>query len=180
MRLRTVHSLRSFLPPQHCTASVVFFLFQFRKLHSCSQSLHKLFSEVFQVVCFYILLRASPNIENINQKMTTQKLPRNYPEIIESNWRKTCYSQNELATVIETTMAGVKYHIKNLTKKGILKPEDSDRAGSWIIVDYSLIFPCTCQKFLRKYLLPVVYLILYFEPLPKSLFGLGSLVHSQW
>jgi len=44
-------------------------------------------------------------------------------------------TQNELAAVLGITMDGVKYQIKNLTKKGALKREGSDRGGRWIVVE---------------------------------------------
>jgi len=70
---------------------------------------------------------------------TTQKLPRNYPEttqkLLKAIEENPTISQNELATVLGITMDGVKYQIKSLTKKGILKREGSDRAGRWIIVE---------------------------------------------
>ena len=42
--------------------------------------------------------------------------------------------QKELAQSIGITLDGIKYHIKNMTKQGVIKHEGSTKAGKWIII----------------------------------------------
>ena len=42
-------------------------------------------------------------------------------------------TQKELAQTIGITLDGIKYHIKNMTKLGIIKHEGSTKSGKWII-----------------------------------------------
>ena len=43
-------------------------------------------------------------------------------------------TQKELAQFIGLTLNGIKYHIKNMTKLGIIKHEGSTKSGKWIII----------------------------------------------
>ena len=43
-------------------------------------------------------------------------------------------TQKELAQSIGLTLNGIKYHIKNMTKLGIIKHEGSTKSGEWIII----------------------------------------------
>ena len=43
-------------------------------------------------------------------------------------------TQKELAQFIGITLDGIKYHIKNMTKSGIIKHEGSTKSGKWIII----------------------------------------------
>ena len=43
-------------------------------------------------------------------------------------------TQKELAQTIGITLDGIKYHIKNMTKLGIIKHEGSTKSGEWIII----------------------------------------------
>ena len=43
-------------------------------------------------------------------------------------------TQKELAQSIGITLDGIKYHIKNMTKSGIIKHEGSTKSGKWIII----------------------------------------------
>jgi len=54
---------------------------------------------------------------------------------LEAIKRNPQITQNQLAEVLGVTVDGVKYHIKNLSKKGIIKREGSDRAGEWVVVE---------------------------------------------
>ncbi len=71
-------------------------------------------------------------------KETTQKLPRNYPEttrnrllqIIKEN---PTITRKELSDILDITADGVKYHLRNLVREGIIKREGSDRIGKWIV-----------------------------------------------
>ena len=44
-------------------------------------------------------------------------------------------TQKELAQTIGITLEGIKYHIKNMTKLGIIKHEGSTKSGKWIIIN---------------------------------------------
>lgn len=44
-------------------------------------------------------------------------------------------TQKELAQTIGITLDGIKYHIKNMTKFGIIKHEGSTKSGKWIIIN---------------------------------------------
>ena len=44
-------------------------------------------------------------------------------------------TQKELAQTIGITLDGIKYHIKNMTKLGIIKHEGSTKSGKWIIIN---------------------------------------------
>ncbi|MCC8188391.1 MAG: winged helix-turn-helix transcriptional regulator [Bacteroides sp.] len=44
-------------------------------------------------------------------------------------------TQRELSKILNITIDGVKYHIKNLSKKGIIRREGSDRAGTWKVTE---------------------------------------------
>ncbi|MFJ1329671.1 hypothetical protein [Capnocytophaga canimorsus] len=39
-----------------------------------------------------------------------------------------------MAQSIGITLDGIKYHIKNMTKQGLIKHEGSRKAGKWIII----------------------------------------------
>ena len=43
-------------------------------------------------------------------------------------------TQKELAQSIGITIDGIKYHIKNMTKQGLIKHEGSTKSGKWIII----------------------------------------------
>lgn len=43
-------------------------------------------------------------------------------------------TQKELAQFIGITLDGIKYHIKNMTKLGIIKYEGSTKSSKWIII----------------------------------------------
>ena len=69
----------------------------------------------------------------------TRKIKDDYPEttqkLLEVVKHNPQITQNQLAEALGITMDGVKYHIKNLSKKGIIKREGSDRAGEWVIIE---------------------------------------------
>jgi len=96
------------------------------------------FTENFLRMTFPVLKPLESKSED-DYLETTQKLPRNYPEttrkLLNAINENPDITQNELATVLGITMDGVKYQIKNLTKKGVLKREGSDRGGKWIVVE---------------------------------------------
>lgn len=79
----------------------------------------------------------SDNIQEAPE--TTQKLPRNHPEttrerilkIIEEN---PGFTRKELSVILEITTDGVKYHLQNMVREGIIKREGSDRSGKWVVL----------------------------------------------
>ena len=42
-------------------------------------------------------------------------------------------TQFELAQIIGITINGIKYHIKKLTKEGLIEHEGPTKAGRWVI-----------------------------------------------
>ncbi|HPX75382.1 MAG TPA: winged helix-turn-helix transcriptional regulator, partial [Bacteroidales bacterium] len=76
--------------------------------------------------------------DNTTQE-TSKKRPRNVQEttqeiilrIIKENPQIT---QSELSKTIGLTINGIKYHMKKLTKAGIIKHEGPTKSGKWIIL----------------------------------------------
>lgn len=66
--------------------------------------------------------------EDWNTQGTTQK------RILAAIQAKPEITQKELAQSIGITLDGIKYHIKNMTKLGIIKHEGSTKSGKWIIL----------------------------------------------
>jgi Predicted transcriptional regulator containing an HTH domain and an uncharacterized domain shared with the mammalian protein Schlafen len=65
----------------------------------------------------------------------TQKTPRNTQEsIIEAIRNKPTITRKELEDLLDRTPDSIKYHLLQLTNKGIIKREGSDRAGQWVII----------------------------------------------
>lgn len=70
---------------------------------------------------------------------TTQKLPKNYPETTRKKILKVIeetpgITRKELSIILEITTDGIKYHLQNMVREGIIKREGSDRSGKWIIL----------------------------------------------
>ena len=70
---------------------------------------------------------------------TSKKHPRNIQEttqerILAAIQAKPEITQKELAQSIGITLDGIKYHIKNMTKQGLIKHEGSTKAGKWVII----------------------------------------------
>ena len=68
-----------------------------------------------------------------------QKYPRNTPittqeKILAAIQAKLEITQKELVQSISITLDKIKYHIKNMTKLGIIKHEGSTKSGKWIII----------------------------------------------
>ncbi|PDP75266.1 transcriptional regulator, partial [Porphyromonas gingivalis] len=93
-------------------------------------------------------------VENVSQKYfeegfggeTSKKHPRNSQETNQETTQETTQerilaaiqakpeiTQKELAQSIGITLDGIKYHIKNMTKLGVIKHEGSTKSGKWII-----------------------------------------------
>ncbi|MGI6411498.1 MAG: winged helix-turn-helix domain-containing protein [Bacteroidales bacterium] len=66
-----------------------------------------------------------------NVQETSKKLPRSY---FENNKRNPQITQSELSKTIGLTINGIKYHMKKLTKAGIIKHEGPTKSGKWIIL----------------------------------------------
>lgn len=63
---------------------------------------------------------------------TTQETTRE--RILAAIQAKPEITQKELAQSIGITLDGIKYHIKSMTKQGVIKHEGSTKAGKWIII----------------------------------------------
>ena len=68
-----------------------------------------------------------PNKSGGTTQETTQE------RILVAIQAKPKITQKELAQSIGLTLNGIKYHIKNMTKLGIIKHEGSTKSGKWII-----------------------------------------------
>ena len=70
---------------------------------------------------------------------TTRKLPENYPEITRKILtiirNSPQLTRKELARQVHLSENGVKYHLKNLKKQGIIERIGSARSGYWRILD---------------------------------------------
>lgn len=95
----------------------------------------------------FSLITAFRVVENVSQKYfeegfggeTSKKHPRTTQEttqerILAAIQAKPEITQKELAQSIGITLDGIKYHIKNMTKLGIIKHEGSTKAGKWVII----------------------------------------------
>ena len=69
-----------------------------------------------------------PNKSGGTTQETTQE------RILVAIQAKPKITQKELAQSIGLTLNGIKYHIKNMTKLGIIKHEGSTKSGKWIII----------------------------------------------
>ena len=63
-----------------------------------------------------------------------KKLIATQEKILAAIQAKPEITQKELAQSIGITLDGIKYHIKNMTKSGIIKHEGSTKSGKWIII----------------------------------------------
>lgn len=91
----------------------------------------------------FSLITAFRVVENVSQKYfeegfggdTSKKHPRKTQErILAAIKAKPEITQKELAQSIGITLDGIKYHIKNMTKQGVIKHEGSTKAGKWVII----------------------------------------------
>ena len=88
----------------------------------------------------FSLITAFRVVENISQKYfeegfggeATQETTQE--RILAAIQAKPEITQKELAQSIGITLDGIKYHIKNMTKQGLIKHEGSTKAGKWIII----------------------------------------------
>ena len=81
------------------------------------------------------LPKKTPNkSEGLPNKLggTTQETTQE--RILTTIQAKPKITQKELAQSIGLTLNGIKYHIKNMTKLGIIKHEGSTKSGEWIII----------------------------------------------
>ncbi|WP_254424733.1 ATP-binding protein [Capnocytophaga sp. oral taxon 878] len=91
----------------------------------------------------FSLITAFRVVESVSQKYfeegfgveTLKKQPITTQEkILAAIHSKPEITQKELAQFIGITLNGIKCHIKNMTKLGIIKHEGSTKSGKWIIV----------------------------------------------
>jgi Predicted transcriptional regulator containing an HTH domain and an uncharacterized domain shared with the mammalian protein Schlafen len=78
------------------------------------------------------------NIQETSKKhpRNTQETPKNIQiEIIKAVKLNPTITRKELETLLERTLGSVKYHLAQLTKKGIIKHIGSTKAGEWIIIE---------------------------------------------
>ena len=95
----------------------------------------------------FSLIIAFRVVESVSQKYFEEgfgaETPKKYPiatqettpeKILAAIQAKPEITQKELAQSIGITFDGIKYHIKNITKSGIIKHEGSTKSGKWIII----------------------------------------------
>ena len=95
----------------------------------------------------FSLITAFRVVESVSQKYFEEgfgsETPKKHPiatqettqeKILAAIQAKPEITQKELAQSIGITLDGIKYHIKNMTKSGIIKHEGSTKSGKWIII----------------------------------------------
>jgi len=60
--------------------------------------------------------------------------PENYLEILDLIKENPNITRKKLAFVIGVTEDGIKYHIANLKKKGLLRRTGPDKGGYWEVI----------------------------------------------
>ena len=108
----------------------------FRVVENVSQ---KYFEEGFGGETTQEKLRKDPRKAQETTQEKLRKDPRKAQEttqerILAAIQAKPEITQKELAQSIGITHDGIKYHIKNMTKLGIIKHEGSTKAGKWVII----------------------------------------------
>lgn len=81
--------------------------------------------------------KSTQEIEKTTQEIekTTQEIKETTQEIILKIIKeKPEITQKELAQIVGISFDGIKYHIKKLTKTGIIKHEGPTKAGKWVII----------------------------------------------
>ena len=68
--------------------------------------------------------------ENIQKTKTTQQ------QIIDAIKANPTITRKELIYLLNSTEGSIKHHLSQLTKKGIIKREGSDRTGRWVVNEY--------------------------------------------
>lgn len=68
--------------------------------------------------------------ENIQKSKTTQQ------QIIDAIKANPTITRRELIYLLNSTEGSIKHHLSQLTKKGIIKREGSDRTGRWVVNEY--------------------------------------------
>ena len=68
--------------------------------------------------------------ENIQKTGTTQQ------QIIDAIKANPTITRRELIYLLNSTEGSIKHHLSQLTKKGIIKREGSDRTGRWVVTKY--------------------------------------------
>ena len=66
----------------------------------------------------------------------TQETPKNIQDgIIEAIKNNPSITRKELEALLDRTSDSIKYHLAQLTKKGIVKHEGATKSGKWIIIE---------------------------------------------
>lgn len=68
-------------------------------------------------------------------KNTQKSFSKVQEEIIELVKSNPSITRKDLETLLQRSHDSIKHHLLQLTKKGVLRREGSDRAGKWIVVD---------------------------------------------
>lgn len=68
--------------------------------------------------------------KNIQKTSTTQQ------QIIDAIKANPTITRRELIYLLNSTEGSIKHHLSQLTKKGIIKREGSDRTGRWVVTKY--------------------------------------------
>lgn len=68
--------------------------------------------------------------ENIQKNKTTQQ------QIIDAIKANPTITRKELIYLLNSTEGSIKHHLSQLTQKGIIKREGSDRTGRWVVTEY--------------------------------------------
>ncbi|NDV69344.1 RNA-binding domain-containing protein [Dysgonomonas sp. 25] len=67
---------------------------------------------------------------------STQETPKNIQdEIIEAIKNNSSITRKELEALLDRTPDSIKYHLAQLTKKGIIKHIGSTKAGKWVVIE---------------------------------------------
>ncbi|NDW12533.1 winged helix-turn-helix transcriptional regulator [Bacteroides sp. 214] len=81
----------------------------------------------------------TPKKQPENNQKTTRKQPENNQKtikdkIIDLVKENPSITRKELENRLNRTPNSIKYHLEQLTKKGVIKREGSDRSGKWIVI----------------------------------------------
>jgi ATP-dependent DNA helicase RecG len=71
--------------------------------------------------------------ETENSKKTSKKVEHQLVDLIRKNSQ---ISVKDLSKLVELSIGGVRYHLEDLKKKGILKRIGPDRGGHWEILNH--------------------------------------------
>jgi len=79
---------------------------------------------------FLVILNRS---EGTNTKITPKTTPKNRDEILLIIRQNSGITKEEIAVQLNITLDGVKYHIRKMTKEGIISWKGPSKGGCWEI-----------------------------------------------